>query len=139
MTDYDPSILHYLVRVGVADDGHVSTAMTYLDWQNAHRNQNGVRTTRLEETDGGDTLRDAESNYIALIMRLTFKQQYLAEQAMAFLPIKPQYRRICYQSRHKYLEVLDQLGALIDAIQNDTVNSSCNSTQTQIYSFSVPL
>ncbi len=53
ITTPDVSILHYLHRHGYVDDGHVSAAMTYLDWQ-AAAGGDAKGTGRGEPPSGDD-------------------------------------------------------------------------------------
>lgn len=120
----DASILHYFVRVGVADSGHLKTAQTYLDWQAAARSRTNAKSTRYEQGDGGAGLDEISSNYITLITKLPLYQQRKAEEAIALRQIQKKEYEVLYNIRFGYISAIDQISNLMNEIASP-IESAC--------------
>lgn len=113
----DPSILHYLIRIGMADDGYASTAMTYIDWQAAHRAMNNIKTTKYETGDGGEALADLEGNYSKLVSMVPLYHIRKAEEAFKLYPVRPELHQLYYNIRSGYLKAIVEISKAISAIR----------------------
>lgn len=111
----DVSILHYLHRVRAVDDGHISAAMTYLDWQAASGGDckgSGIGRVRANDDHRGEKW----DKWHRLMILLPRKQQAHIEAIVNIQSIPQSTHRTIWDERHSLISVLNRLGHLIDEI-----------------------
>jgi hypothetical protein len=110
----DQSILHYLVRVGILDDGHVSGGMTFLDWKEAYYAQNGCKTTSFRVPQNSGAGEDKASKYHLLTKHLNPKELQDLEAALLLRPVDRDHQRPVYSLRFRFIRCFDALGKAIE-------------------------
>ncbi len=113
----DQSILHYLARIGVCDDGHIAGGMTYLDWQDAYRALSGAKTMRFDTREGSGRMDDKASGYLRLVRELGLNYQADLELAVRIAPVKKEMHTVIFQHRYRFIKALNRAGAIISQIQ----------------------
>ncbi len=119
----DASVLHYLVRIGIMDDGHVSDGMTYLDWKEAYYSLHGAKTTTYGDKAGQASREDKASKYLLIIRSLKDKQRWI-DNSLNISPMTQSGRDYAYSERAKFISAYDTLGVLINNA-NDIVKNAC--------------
>lgn len=114
----DVSILHYLHRIAVVDDGHISAAMTYLDWQAASGGSYRGSTGRHLDSAPDEQRGEKWDKWHRLMKSIKKSEQQCIEAIVYIRAIPASTHKSIYEERQKYIGTLNHLGNIIDEIDD---------------------